>query len=783
MKHLTWRDLTLALLVASIILSCSLAYAAQEIVLRGRDWSVAVQPATLQVTAQAKGGAPIPLSAAQPGLGRVQGIKHVGGSLQWSLPDKNANISMQLTGGELSVRIRASKPGSFTWPVISTAKPAKALIWPRWEGCYIPLDNARWALYLIDYGAWNTLEGLTMPFWGVDCGGRILTCIITNPCNNAIAFTKEGSQLVGRFTHEFTANNAVKEYGFVIWLSKSSSPVEPAKQFRQWLIKNGKFVAMREKLKSVPKAERLLGAAQVYLWGDGLLTRGDVYRKQWSPFCRKLIQQSKDPQPSVGKRIKVLMSPDKWTLVIQLSSAQWADNYTTGEIAAELSRLLERTDFYDDASWKEIALPQEASALLARDRSTLILSELCRMNCLLLRAAYPDAMPEVADWGDGVSTKMLKQLQQAGFDRVRLCVGGWEGVEKRPEVAAEADKMGYLFGTYDSFNTIHDPKLRGTEATWPTAQFDAKLYQDGPIVARNGKKLGGFKQTGHLLSPIAARHYVEQRVRENMRKVPYNYYFVDCDAFGQAYDDYSPLHPATQAQDIAARNARLAWIGSTYHVVVGSEGGSSYAAPFVHLVEGVFQPDMGWGDPDLKDKKSPYYLGAYYPPDGPKCFTQQVPLKEQYEFFFYDPRFRLPLYETVFHDSVVATHHWSSASLKFSSVLDTTALTELLYQVPPLYHLNLAEFAKNQAVMKKQYAFFSPLHRELGFARMTDFAWLTPDRMVQRTVFADSVELVSNFTDTPFDYRGANIPARSILALWRGTGAKKTFTPGYAKTK
>ncbi len=42
-------------------------------------------------------------------------------------------------------------------------------------------------------------------------------------------------------------------------------------------------------------------------------------------------------------------------------------------------------------------------------------------------------------------------------------------------------------------------------------------------------------------------------------------------------------------------------------------------------------------------------------------------------------------------DSVIATHHWSFASLKATDCAETVELLELLYQVPPLYHLNLSE--------------------------------------------------------------------------------------------
>jgi hypothetical protein len=440
--------------------------------------------------------------------------------------------------------------------------------------------------------------------------------------------------------------------------------------------------------------------------------------------------------------------------------------------------VLERRDFFDPASWESVAVPDEAGALLARDRDSLSLAELCRMNGLLLRAAFPEAMLPVEEWGNGASLKMLRHLRAAGLDRMRLCLAGWEGVEKHPEVARVADGMGYLFGTYDSFHSIHDPKLEGTDASWTTAQFDQELYESGGIQREDGTKRGGFKQRGYLLSPHAARPYVERRVRRNMDRVPYNHYFIDCDAYGQVFDDYSPLHPSTQEQDAAARLDRMAWIRDTFDVVIGSEGGCSYFAPVIHMAEGMLTPVIGWGDPDMKNRDSQYYVGGYYPPDGPRIFIQAAPLKEEYVYLHYDPRFRLPLNEIVFHDSFVSTHHWGSASLKFSNIRDTVALTEMLYQCPPLYHLNLDEFKTHRDWIVGHYAFFSPIHREVGFAPLTDFAWLTPDRLVQRIVFDDRIELIANFGEKLFEQDGMAVPARSVRARWRETGRTQVFTPG-----
>jgi len=743
---------------------------AGDITLSNALWEISASPGTLRMGATPNGKATIELSAAQTGLGRVTDLEQADRAARWKLPDQGLIVAVELDEKDLHVRIRSETERTFTWPVLKQQAPFEALIWPRAEGVYIPLDNTRWMSYLVEHGDWDTLESLSMPFWGFDGGNFMLTYIATCPYNNTIRFSREEDTLRASFTHEFTRFQKPKEYGFVISLGQNNSPVEPAQRFRRWLIENGQFVSMQEKIKTIPRAERLLGAAHVYLWGDGLFTRHDVPARKWRPLCQELIRQAAQPQPSVGKRCKLQMPAERWEQVVQLADTEWPDKYQKTEVAGAISEILARKDFYEPRSWSALALPDEATALLARNRDDLTTAQRCRLNSLLLHAAFANFMKAPDDWGDGVSTKMLERFKDAGFDRLRLCVSGWEGIEKRPDVAKRADEMGYLFGTYDSFHSIHDPALQGTDNTWPTAQFDKELYECGKILRKDGTPVGGFKGVGAKLSPLAARPYVEQRVRRNMANVAYSYYFVDCDAYGEVYDDYSPLHRAGQADDAAARIDRMRWIGETFRVPIGSEGGCFRFAGAIHVSEGIFGPLFGWGDADMRDKNSEYFLGGYYPPDGPRIFTQQVPLKEKYQFLYYDPRFRLPLYEIVFHDSVVTTHHWQNASLKFENVAETVALTELLYVVPPLYHMNLDEFDKHGEEMKRRLERFSPLHRELGFAQMTDFAWLSDDRLLQRTVFDDSVELIANFSKATREYSGLSIPGRSVLGKWKNTG-------------
>jgi len=375
---------------------------------------------------------------------------------------------------------------------------------------------------------------------------------------------------------------------------------------------------------------------------------------------------------------------------------------------------------------------------------------------------------------------MVAQLAGAGLDRLWLGVDGWDGLIRRPETVELAKKHGYLIGPYDSYHSIHSPDAKG-DNTWETAQFDRKLYETGAIVGADGTNRKGFKKTGFLLSPAAAQPYVEKRVSGLMKSFRANSWFMDCDGFGEYFDDYSEAHPATQKMDLQARCSRMAWIRDTYGAVIGSEGCSTGVASTIHFAHGVMTPVIGWGDADLKDKSSKYFLGAYYPPTGPAVFFKPVPTKEKYHHIYFDPRFRLPLFETVFHDSVVATHHWSAASGKFSDEASTVELLELLYNVPPLYHLNRDEFTKRKAQIKKHHDFFSPLHREAGLLPLTDFEWLTKDRLVQRTTFGDKIEMVANFTNSELTFDNAKVPARSILARYRDSGKILIFTPEESK--
>ena len=729
------------LLFVVLLAGSSQSRAAELLRLHDEACSVEIDPATLAVTANPD-TSPSLLSETA-GQFTVADLKHDEQSASWTLADKQIAVSMKLDHAALQVQFTAQDVGDFTWPLLPASPNIKAYLLPLCEGHYVPIDDADWANDLVSNGPFEAI-GLSLPLWGIDCGDHTVTYLVTHPFNSDLAFATKDGKLTSQLTHHFTRNWPVKQYDLQISLGPPS-PTEPAKVYRRWLIDHGQFVSMKDKIAQTPEAAKLLGAAHIYLYGADVLSRYNA--KDWKKFAAAILQQAKADQPSIGKRLYGLLDDETRKMLDAAPTAQYMDRYTTGVLAAGISAVLQRHDF------------QNPSADL-------------QSNCQALYAAFPDLMQSPTDWGDGVSTTMVQKLADAGLDRLWLGTEGKEGLEVHPPVVKAAENHGYLVGFYDSYNSIHSPDAK---QTWETAQFDEQLYETGPIVKADGTKRPGFKHVGYLLSPIAARPAMEKRVTAAMHDTGANSFFMDCDAFGECYDDYSPLHPATEKDDMAARDDRMAWIAKTFHAVVGSEGGVWYAAPVIHFSHGMTTGVVGWGDKDMNDRNSPYYVGGYWPPDGPAILLKSVPLKDKFIKLDIDPRYRLPLFETAFHDSVISTEEEGSGTLKFSNVQGTRILTELLYNSPPMYHLNQAQWAKDQAVIKRQYAFFSPLHREAALLPMTDFQWLTPDRSVQQTTFGQQLSMVANFSDKPFTFHDVAIPPQSILAYWPKTNESRLY--------
>jgi hypothetical protein len=684
-----------------------------------------------------------------------------------------ANIGFK--AGSFALELSSQKPQTITWPSLSMEKESTSLIWPQYEGSYVPLNDTIWTDYLKSV-KWNTTQSLYMPFWGVENGRQLISYIFENPFHNAISFAENEGAIQMDFTHTFPDNDDLyKPITFMVYLDHDASPITPARYFRQHLIDTNAFVTFQEKMKIAPVISRLIGAPHAYIWDGAPITMADVKADGWIPLAKAIVEQAAAEHSTAGKQIMRALFPEKGNIEA-MSRQSTPSQYLQRGMANSLSKVLRSTKFYSGSVWPLETLPAQYGSIAEKivDGENVPEYELVKLNGYLLHSSFPEYLNSPSTWGNGVSTRMIDAFAQNGMDRFVLTCNGVESIDIRPNVASYAAAKGYLIGPYDSYHEIQDPGA----PEWSTAIFDRALYQTGGIIRADGTPVKGFHGVGYYVSPIAIKPYFDDRIAKNFLKVPFSYYFLDCDAFGEIFDDYHPGRIVSASEDVTARVDRVRSIFEKYKVPVGSEGGSYLFAGSLAVAEGVFFPGIG-GDPDMEiNEMSKYFLGRPFPADEPESYFLPALLKDKYVRLYGDPRFRLPLYEAVFHDSVITTSHYSSPSLKFTNIAETTALTEILYQVAPMYHFNLSYFEKIKETIEHHIDVFEKTHSYSYRYALEDFDYLNDERSVQRTRFGD-LELIANFQEEDFAFTGTDIPARSVLITFTDSGESFVYNdPG-----
>ncbi|MBK5311845.1 hypothetical protein JFT92_17890 [Pseudomonas sp. TH35] len=709
-------------------------------VLENSLWRVELDPATLAIRVIPALNSPVQASAGVIGH-KVSDLKQSANRLDWQWDDGAWTLSAILDQRDLSLSITARDPGELSFLRQPGSAMGKGQIWPLAEGHYVPAGDPLWQSFLLDQGEFNTTQDLSLPLWGVDHGGFTLNWLMTNPYNNHLTFSAEGKTLALAVRHAFTALEPGTPLTFTLSLG-DADPLAGAKRYRQWLIDNGQYEPLSDKLLKTPEAKKLLGASHVYLWGNDLLGPDDV--RSWPALLRLLR--------GTGALASELRGGfDAETRQILSRAQPPLDRYQQTTLLRSLNGAFNQKA---RSGWQAVAEPDMQKLAEGYGR---LRTEVAK--------AFVEALTATPErWGSTLSPRTFDQLQAAGLSRLWLGLGeGWEGGLWHPEAVRQGVGAGYLVAPYDSYETA----LTTTEnPDWTTAHLGSRANLECAIVLSSGAFKSGFQQSGHYTDPRCVRPLLEARIKAVQTKAGFNSWFLDAYATGMVFDSYRPGATLTQAQNAEGNIDASRWLNETLQLPAGSEDGNATTARGVLFAHGMQTPVIGWGDPDMsKNPKSPYYLGRWFPNEKPQVFFKTVPLKEPYRTVHFAPQTRLPLYQAVFHGSVITTHHWLFDSLKLSNVRAENELMQLLYNVPPLYHLSADTLKQRLPVIARQDVFFRPLHERLATEAMTDFRWLTEDRLVQQTTFADGTRLVANFDSREREVGGKPLAGQSIRAF------------------
>lgn len=709
-------------------------------VLENSLWRVELDPATLAIRVIPTQKSPVQASSGVTGH-NVSDLKQSANRLDWQWDDGAWTLSAVLDQRDLSLSITARDPGELSFLRQPGSTMGKGLIWPLAEGRYVPAGDPLWQTFLLDQGEFNTTQDLSLPLWGVDHGVFTLNWLMTNPYNNRLSFSAEGKALALSVRHAFTTLEPGTPLTFTLSLG-DADPLAGAKRYRQWLVDNGQYETLSDKLLKTPEAKKLLGASHVYLWGNDLLGPDDV--RSW-PALLKVLKGN----GTLARELRG--SFDAETRRILANAQPQLEPYQQTTLVRSLNRALNKKA---RSGWQSVVEPDMQK--LADGYGQLRAQ---------LATAFAEALTEAPErWGSTLSLGTFEQLKAAGLPRLWLGLGeGWEGGLWHPETVRQGVANGYLIAPYDAYETA----LAITEnPDWTTAHLGSRANLECAIVLNTGAFKSGFQQSGHYTDPRCVRPLLEARIRAVQAKAGFNSWFLDAYATGMLFDSYRVGATLTQAQNAEGNIDASRWVNETMQLPAGSEDGNATTSLGVLFTHGMQTPVIGWGDVDMnKDPKSPYYLGRWFPDEQPQVFFKSVPLKDLYRTVHFAPQTRLPLYQAVFHGSVISTHHWLFDSLKLSNVRAENELTQLLYNVPPLYHLSAATLKQRLPVIARQDVFFRPLHERLATQALTDFRWLTEDRQVQQTTFADGTRLVANFDWREREADGQRLAGQSITAF------------------
>ncbi|GAF06994.1 lipoprotein [Paenibacillus pini JCM 16418] len=664
-----------------------------------RDFTFDADPETAQLFVEKDGvkeSASLPLPKET-----VTQLKKTPEIISWSYPQKQMDIKMEKKDHYVEVSLTSNGASSYEWPKVQ----GESYMLPIGDGKYIPAGDKIWRNFLTDNNM-NFIESFSMRFFAVNHKGYSVLYIADDMYNDTIQFKTEPAIQMS-FTHDFPSINSNKSYKFRIYVT-DNDPAKISQIYRAYIQEKGEFKTLQQKAEENPNVNKLFGAPHIYLWSSQALTLDNIH---WN----KLKQSVEGP---LFNRIEQLLkqysddgSGEFNSVLADISKNDYIDNYQKNTITTGLNTAIKLPQLYTPTLFKDP--DDDSKALLNKGIDQLSEQELYTLNKRLLKSVLKDTVDPLEQWGADASTNVLKDMHASGIQKAWIGLPNWADGLQNPAMVEEANQLGYLVGPYDSYHSIQ----QNASKDWNTASFeDTSLYDNSTIENKNGEKIKGFLGRGRKLNPTLSLPSVKQRVNGILQNnIPFNSWFIDCDATGEIYDDYSSDHPTTEQQDLQARLERMTYISNDKKMVIGSEGGNDFASTTIAFAHGIETPVIQWSDEDMRvNKTSPYYVGGYWSEGGgtPERYAKTVPIKEAYKHIYIDPTYSLPLYKLVYNDSVITTHHWEWGSLKIKDEIGNRMLSELLYNVPPLYHIDQDSWKKNKQMITAYLNIWSPFHEK-----------------------------------------------------------------------
>ena len=354
--------------------------------------------------------------------------------------------------------------------------------------------------------------------------------------------------------------------------------------------------------------------------------------------------------------------------------------------------------------------------------------------------------PRKADVPVRDTRRIADEMKALGLDRVL-----WNSFEgETTEDCAYLKKIGYHVGTYECLRdvfhkgllTVADPKDFVRAARFlPIADEITRIERDGSFAhAWKIPDKAGKMHPMHALCDAMGLEMCRRFIAPEVKEIGYDSRLMDVQACGGPRACFSKTHPCTQREALEALRREHRYMCDDLRQITGVEVGTEMLADAYHYSEGltscphVFRKELCWR---YKDR-------ALYGKDVPRE-TREI---------LHNPRYRIPLWELVYHDCTVSYYYWADSTMMYPELTLVKDLFCILYGLPPVYSMNVSTWNRLKGDVAASYRRAVPVARRTMFSRMTEFEILSADRMVQRTRFANGLTVTVNFADQTWTVKG-----------------------------
>ena len=339
-----------------------------------------------------------------------------------------------------------------------------------------------------------------------------------------------------------------------------------------------------------------------------------------------------------------------------------------------------------------------------------------RIPFLKVRTTYKQVQEILKDMHESLGIDraliLLVGWGPMGYDNLHPDVwppGRWAGEISELRKARDlAEKQGYLFGLHDNYQDIYleSPSIGVGEAIVKTKEVAGVGH---PL------QLGGVWEGGQafIVCSKCGLKFAKRNIPQIMSDLSPTCYFVDTTTAAPLYECYDAEHPTTRSEDKKYKIELLKYLNDC-NLVTGSESGVYWAAKYLHYAEGIMRLESGG------------WFGKF----------GGIPV---------------PLFNLVYHDSIVAYWHQGQPLNSNRKLMKVKFLLDLLYGNPTSWNFfGIEDYKEWRDQLKEVFNVASSLHREIAMDEMVNHKFLTDDYLVQESEFSSGIKVIVNFGEKEF---------------------------------